>query len=413
VRTRLWLLALAAGLFVLWRGSGDVFWHDFGLEAWPAFEALGRGDLGRFLDLSPVYAGSMTLRAPLAYAASAVGANDNWVFRAGALPGVAAMAWLAVHLAGRARRAFEDRVSWLLVVVVTAAGPLVWKTYEYGHPEDVLAAAACVGAVLLAGHGRPLLSGVALGVAIASKQWALLAVAPAVLAAPRRDLRMLIPVVGIPAAAIAPMWFADIGGFTSEARGVAGTGGQFHPHTILWPLAQPGPDLPSGEPGAIAPAWLSPLPKPAILVVGLALSLVFARVRRERTLSDALLLLAVVLLARCLLDPWNLVYYHLPVVLALAAWEVYEGRRPLLALAVTALAWISFLVYDARAGYGPFLVYCGWALPLLVALGAASLTGASVSSNRSTPRRRLRALPARGHRAVARGAPGRLEGLHP
>lgn len=370
-----WTFAAAAALMVLWRGSGDVFWHDFGLEAWPAFEALGRGDLTGFLQQSPVYAGSMTLRAPLAYAASALGGDDNWVFRAGALPGVAVLVWLAVTLGEEARRRIPDATSWLLVIVLSAGGPLTYLAFDYGHPEDVLAASASVAAVLVAMRGRTLVAGALLGVAIASKQWALLAVAPALLAAPRRDLRMLVPALVIPVVLVAPVWLADLGGFTTEARGVAGTGVQFHPHTVWWPLAEPGPLNADGDPTFVAPAWLSPLPKPLIIAFGVGLALVWSRRRAGRPASDALLLLAVVMLARCLLDPWNLSYYHLPFALALLAWEVSEGRRGLLTLAVTGLVWLSFQLYTARSGMAPFLLYCGWAVPLLVGLGARLLAG--------------------------------------
>lgn len=377
-RAGLWALALAGAIGVLWRGSQDVFWHDFGLEAWPAFERLVAGDLRGFLTESPVYAGSMVLRAPLAYAAGALGGDDNWIFRAGALPSVLALAWVAVELAGRARRRLDDRVSWLLVLVLSAAGPIAWQAFEYGHPEDVLAAAGSVGAVLVAMRGRTLAAGVLLGIAVASKPWALLAVAPALLAAPHRDLRMLVPAAAIPALLVAPAWLADVGGFTAEARGVAGTGVQFHPHSIWWPLAEPGAPLPDGTPGYVAPAWLSPLAKPLIMASGTALALWWGTRRAGRPASDALLVLAVAMLLRCVLDPWNLVYYHLPFLLALLAWEVHRDRRPVLTLAATGLVWLSFVAYDARAGTGPFLLYSAWALPLLAGLGVRLVTGPGV-----------------------------------
>ena len=56
--------------------------------------------------------------------------------------------------------------------------------------------------------------------------------------------------------------------------------------------------------------------------------------------------------------------------LALLAWEVRSGRHlPVLTLATTAATWLSFVTYDARTGYGPFLAYFAWALPLAVHLG--------------------------------------------
>ena len=46
---------------------------------------------------------------------------------------------------------------------------------ESGHPEEMLAAALCVIALLVSDR-RPLWAGVALGLALATKQWAVLAV---------------------------------------------------------------------------------------------------------------------------------------------------------------------------------------------------------------------------------------------
>lgn len=51
----------------------------------------------------------------------------------------------------------------------------------------------------------------------------------------------------------------------------------------------------------------------------------FARLRRHRrgeARDDVLLLLALLLALRCLLDPWDISYYALPFLLALLTWEV-------------------------------------------------------------------------------------------
>ena len=88
---------------------------------------------------------------------------------------------------------------------------------------------------------------------------------------------------------------------------------------------------------------------PLIIAVSLPLTaLAWGRGRRGQ--SDALLLLALLLLLRCVLDTWDTVYYPIPFVLALLAWEsLGERRRPaVLALSSTVLAWVSFHV-AARA----------------------------------------------------------------
>ena len=61
--------------------------------------------------------------------------------------------------------------------------------------------------------------------------------------------------------------------------------------------------------------------------------------RRE----DALLLLAMLMLLRCWLDPWDVVYYPLPFIVALGAWEATVARRaPVLAIVATAATWLDF-----------------------------------------------------------------------
>lgn len=373
--TALWIVALAASASILWLGSRDVYWSDYGMEAAPAFDALIAGDLRAFLLDSPAYAGSMTLRAPLVYAAGVLGGDANWVFRAGALPGALLLAWLAVSLAGQAARSRLERTAPLLALLLVAAGPVAWWAYSFGHPEDILAASASVAAVLVARTGRTLVAGALVGVAVASKQWAVLAVVPALLAAPKMDLRMLLAAVAVPAALVAPVWLADAGGFTAEVSGAARTGNLFHPQTVWWPLVEYQGTLPSGDPRPVPPAWLNPVPKPLIVLLGLGLSLLWARRARSRPWSDALLLLAVLFLLRCILDPWNLGYYHVPFVLALVAWEVHDGRRPIMSLAATALVLGSFHVYDARTGVGPFLTYMAWTIPLLAGLGLRLVLG--------------------------------------
>ena len=113
----------------------------------------------------------------------------------------------------------------------------------------------------------------------------------------------------------------------------------------------------------------------------------------SRNRDDALLVLALALLLRCMLDPWDLVYYHLPLVVALAAWEARRGRElPVLAVLVTAACWLSFEIYDARTGMGPYVAYLAWTLPLAAGLGLALFR--PVAARRAAAPRRLAAAAA-------------------
>jgi hypothetical protein len=115
---------------------------------------------------------------------------------------------------------------------------------------------------------------------------------------------------------------------------------------------------------AVTPSWLAPIAKPLIVGLTIPLSALWAH-RRRGPRTDALLLLALLLLVRCVLDPWNVLYYHLPLVVALLAWEVLDGRRiPVLSLATTGAVWLTFSTYDTAYSDGPWLAYLAWTLPL-------------------------------------------------
>jgi hypothetical protein len=143
---------------------------------------------------------------------------------------------------------------------------------------------------------------------------------------------------------------------------------------VWWPFGVPADAafIAGGHGTRMAPAWLMPITHPLIVALSIPLAaLWWARAGRgARRRDDAFALLALLFVERCALDPWNLAYYHLPLVLALLAWEVYRGRGlPVLALGVTVATWLSFVTYDAHTGNGPFLLYLAWILPLAGWLG--------------------------------------------
>jgi glycosyl transferase family 87 len=388
-RALTWLLALAGAALVLYLGSPseDVYWSDFNAEAWPAFERLLAGDLVGFLSQSPVaYGGSMVLRLPFGAWAAAVGLDSEpAIYRVTALPCMLALAALAAHLAGRARAAHPGSRWWLAVLGLAAAGPLAWQAVWYGHPEELLATALAVGAVLAALGGRAVLAGVLLGLAVASKQWAVLAVLPTLIALPHHRIRMLLAAAGAGGAALLPILLADPGTFATAQQSVGSSANWFRPRQLWWPLGAPAPagvDAPAGS--AVTPAWLVPIPKP--LIVGLAIPLAALWLRRPGPRTDALLLLALLLLLRCLLDPWNIIYYHLPLVIALLAWEVICGRRiPIVSLVTTGAVWLSFETYDTALGYGPWLVYLAWTVPLAAYLARELYRPEPVTVRRPAP----------------------------
>jgi hypothetical protein len=380
----LWGGALAFAAVVLLAGSRDVYWNgDFVLEAFPAYKLLMAGDVHGYLQALPGYSGfALAIGGPAALLTGLLGGEETMAFRLCALPGLIALAWLAVTLAQHAR---DNRSKgWPLVLILTAAGPLVLRALLAGHPEDILASAGAVGAVLLARNNRPTASALVLVAAVASKQWAILAVGPALLAAPSGHRRLaLVAGTGILAVIAGQMLFQPL------ARGnLTSTGDQFHPQQIWWPF---GIDAPAAFTAAghgikTSPDWLRPITHPLIVALALPLSLAWWQ-RPQRNRDDAFALLALLLLLRCVLDPWNLVYYHLPLATALTAWEVRRNRDwPLLALAVSGAAWLTFVTYGSRTSSGSFFAYLAWTLPLATVLVRELYTArAPLPSRRSWP----------------------------
>jgi hypothetical protein len=368
-RSVLWLCALGAAAIALLTASRDVFWNgDFYLEAYPAYEALMGGDPGLFAQRLPGYSGFATLvGAPAALLTGALGGQETMVFRLTAVPGLAALAWLAVALGARARAAGGRW--WLLVAALAAGGPLVYRTLIDGHPEDLLASAAAVGAVLAARASRPTAAGLLLILAVVSKQWAVLAIGPALLAAPAGRARIAL----LAGAGLVLVLGTQVLVHPLSRANLTTTGALFHPHQLWWPFGVDATPafVEAGHGERMAPGWLQGLTRPLIVGLGVALPAAWwLRAGRERDRDDALALLALLFALRCLLDPWNLVYYHLPLVEALLAWEVLKRRDPpVLTIAATAAAWLTFVVYDARTGDGPWLAYLAWTLPLLGYLG--------------------------------------------
>ena len=72
------------------------------------------------------------------------------------------------------------------MVGLCAANPITLRALDIGHPEELLGAVLCAGAVLAALRGRATLAGVLLGLAMANKAWAVLAIGPVLLALPER-----------------------------------------------------------------------------------------------------------------------------------------------------------------------------------------------------------------------------------
>jgi glycosyl transferase family 87 len=340
--------------------------------AGPSLEALVRGDLHEFFAQQPMMGGfSLFLRAPFVALVSLFDGKLLHEYRAGAFPCVLALGVLGLVLAGRVQgeRPWAAR---LVVVGLVLAGPMTFKSLFWGHPEELLAAALAVGAVIAAPR-RATLAAVMLGCAIATKQWALVAIVPVLVAAlPDRRLRLLLLAGAVAVLWTAPMAIGDLGRFLDQSHAAGHAGAGVTPSSLWWQFGdvvsvQPG--LEGGEVRDYAiPMWMTKAAEPFTMAVAAALSILFWRRRRRYCVADALTLLALLMLLRCILDPMTISYHHAPFYTALAAAGVLRTRGiPLLTVAVA-----GALMATSQLALSPDLlngVYLAWSLPLAVGLG--------------------------------------------
>ena len=352
---------------------GLDYFHDAG----GAIDALVRGDLGAFFASQPLMGSfSLLLRAP--FVAPVFHESEATVYLAGALPCLLATLLLGTALARLAADRGQPAPVQGLIAGLAVINPITFKALHWGHPEELLTAALCVGAVLAGLRERAILAGLLLGLALATKQWAVIAVLPALLAAPARRLRLGVVAAATAGALTLPMMLGDPGQFgsvTEAATGGVSSGSRTTPWNVWWPIAQ-ATDLPDGRALFIAPTWVARVSHPLIVAIGLPLAFFLWR-RPERRADDALLLLALLFLLRCMLDNWNGDYYHAPFLLSLLAWETTRRPRlPYLSMAVVVALSLSFWphftkVFSDSTPYATTLnaVYLGWTVPLAAYLG--------------------------------------------
>ena len=123
---------------------------DYLNEADPAFNALLSGDVGGFVEHCPAYCGSLILRAPVVLAAAPGGSTDSERYLMAALPGIIATIIFALMVWRRA----TPGAGWLVILLV-AFNPIIFNAYRAGHPEELIVAVLCIGAMLAAGSEQP------------------------------------------------------------------------------------------------------------------------------------------------------------------------------------------------------------------------------------------------------------------
>ena len=353
-------LALAAALSVRPGYIGDYVW-----DAKPTVDALASGDVVRALAEHQPAMGPLTifLRAPFVAVARAFGAGDLATYRVGVFACAACAALLVAALVRWFRSPTQPRSLGPLVVMLAIATPVAMTALELGHPEELLGAALCAAAVGAGIRGRPVAATLLLGLALATKQWAVLAIGPTLLAVGRTYFwRVAAVASGIAGVLMLPQLLADHQGVASMTRvaSLAPT----HPYLLSWWYVIT-PEIPTR---------IASLTHPAIVFAAIPLT-ALAYKRRADVGSSVLPLLALLFLIRCVLDPQDNYYYHLPLLFALLAWDLQMRRRmpyATLAVVVALVVTVSYLSSDKFIASS---FYLAWTVPLAVFLVLTVLRG--------------------------------------
>jgi hypothetical protein len=359
---------------MIWAKAWQLGVNDYGSEALQPLNALLHARILVFLRNAPAYGPSLVLRAPFALIASLAHGGQLLIYRFSALPCLLALAALAVWIAPRLRAAGRGWPSILLTVLVCVLNPLTYYAMAIGHPEEALGAVLCVAAVLSALRGHSTWAGLLLGLAVANKEWGIVALGPVLVALPGQRLRALLIGGAVAGALLGPIALASASLRDASLRVTVSDGGSYfytqqlwwflgiHAH---WVAAMRGQVMPGLR---FPPTWLQG--RAHILIAWIGLPLSYLAVRRRIAREDALALLALLLLLRCGLDPWDVVYYPLPFIIALLSWEtLIKGRAPIGAAIATTLAYVIFerLPYYLSANQEAlaFIIPCVLALAAL------------------------------------------------
>jgi len=318
---------------------------DYSVGAAPAVDALAAGRIGDFLSTQPLMGPfSILVRAPFVAIA---GGGQLADYRVGAFPCVFAVGLLGLYLASIAARRGMGRLGQFAIVALCLFNPITFNALWNGHPEEILTAALAVGAVVVASQGHRGRAALLLGLALATKQTAVIAILPVLMALPDRQLRVGAGAIAIAFALVVPGFLAAPSEFT-EMQGNAAT-----PHRIVSPWSVWYAAIPEttqevdvgGQPVAVRwrriPEALGRASHPLIIALAFLLPVLLALRRRRFHLSgpDALALFALLCLLRAGLDHVSNLYYHEPLLLALIAWDAMSARAlPVRGLAATAVA---------------------------------------------------------------------------
>jgi hypothetical protein len=355
-----------------------------------ALHAIAQGDLSGFFRFQPAMGlTSLALRAPAVALAHEGGAGIHGEYTAGAAVCLAGACALAVWLAWFMHRGGARLVVVLSGLALWVTAILAGRALLFGHPEEPLAATLALAAIVMAWSGHPLAAGALIGLAIGTKEWALL-VAPAVVFAGAAPDWRRIGAAALVAVALTTGVMA-VGNPTSFKRAHeeqrAGDERTLSPATIWYRVGDKHVVSREGDqtlftvyPPKLIGRWC----RPFVMLLAVIAALLFVRRRGFRS-PDVFALAAFVLLARVVFDTQTFSYHLVPMLVLVTAWEAIGRRRlPVVGLAATvAFLLTAYAVASSSdiSSYGFNAIYLAWTLPLLAYLGYAAGAGSGAGAS--------------------------------
>jgi hypothetical protein len=328
--------------------SGSYWNGDYPREAGPGVDALINGHFREFFEArSPIGIVSLLVRAPFAALSHLTGGGgrldlyDN-AYRFGVFPCVLAAGLVAVVLARRFGRRGGSPLLQIALVVAMLLNPAATSAVLIGHPEEILAAAFAIGALLAAIDKREWLSIGLLALAFLTKEWAIVLAAPiAVQLGWRRLRKPLLVGSGVVVALLTPLIIADPHSFYVTKKGLIDIGPQPLNPSLWWFVTHP-------RPHGLAiqhemPVFLARWAHPIIIATSVLLTALVARRVREDPALRLMALAAAILMLRAALDPIANRYYHVPFYAAVLAVDSRRGSFIPSVLAFAALLTTSRL----------------------------------------------------------------------
>lgn len=375
LRAERWAPYVAIGLLAAWLATFAGHPADWQVDAQPAVEALAAGHVGEYLTADALMGPFATLAQAPFVAVS--GQSGEAAYPWAVFPCLLVAGLTGLYLARIAARCGASRVAQGLIAILVLLNPLTFEAIRNGHPEEVLTAALAVAALAAAVERRAWRAAVLLGLAVASKQWAVIAILPVLMALPAARIKTAGLAALVAAALFLPAVIASPGSFIGVQSQAAGTGQIVTPWSAWYPAASSQTEVYLVDGRRLvaevenAPPLADPLSHPLIVVLAFAVPLAVWR-RRGLPLgpTDAFALLALLALLRCVLDPVDNLYYQEPLLLALIGWDAFAARRlPLRALLGVALAYLFWRGWHDLSDPAAFnLVYLTFAAGLGVAL---------------------------------------------